>query len=119
MHKEFKRNTRVGQQLQKEISNILQFDLKNSSLGMVTVSGVDLSPDLKNAKVFVTFLGIDAENDIKDRLEKLNTMVPVVKKYLAKNMILRIVPSIKFHYDESLLYGIKMSTMIDDALNHK
>ncbi|MFI3256585.1 MAG: 30S ribosome-binding factor RbfA [Psittacicella sp.] len=117
MAKEFKRNTRVGQQLQKEVSNILEFEVSDSRLGMTTVSDVDLSPDLKSARVYVTFFGDLTQEEIDSRIEILNNMVNFIRRCLAKNMVLRVVPRLNFKYDKSLVDGIAMSNLISSVIN--
>jgi ribosome-binding factor A len=118
MAREFSRTDRVGQQIHKEIASILQNEFKNRDprLGMVTVSAVEVSRDLAYAKIFVTFF----ENDEEVMNNYLNILVEnkgYIRTLLAGRMRMRAVPSIKFVRDGSLNEGIRISNLVDDALN--
>lgn len=112
MAREFKRSDRVAQELQKEIAIILQREVKDPRIGMVTVSDVEVSGDLAYAKVFVTFLFDDDPEAIKQGLKGLDKASPYIRSLLAKAMRLRIVPELRFIYDNSLVEGMKMSNLV-------
>ena len=116
MVKAFNRSSRVGHELQKEIAIILQREIKDPRLGMVTVSGVDISRDLSYAKVFVTFLNDDDPQVIEQGLTVLNDAKGYIRTLIGKAMRLRIIPEIKFFYDESLVKGMQMSTLVSDVI---
>lgn len=116
MAKAFNRSSRVGHELQKEIAIILQREIKDPRLGMVTVSGVDISRDLSYAKVFVTFLNDDNPQVIEQGLTVLNDAKGYIRTLIGKAMRLRIIPEIKFFYDESLVKGMQMSTLVSDVI---
>lgn len=116
MAKAFNRSSRVGHELQKEIAIILQREIKDPRLGMVTVSGVDISRDLSYAKVFVTFLNDDDPQVIKQGLNVLNDAKGYIRTLIGKAMRLRIIPEIKFFYDESLVKGMQMSSLVSDVI---
>ncbi|MCX8597150.1 MULTISPECIES: 30S ribosome-binding factor RbfA [unclassified Gilliamella] len=116
MAKAFNRSSRVGHELQKEIAIILQREIKDPRLGMVTVSGVDISRDLSYAKVFVTFLNDDDPQVIEQGLTVLNDAKGYIRTLIGKAMRLRIIPEIKFFYDESLVKGMQMSTLVSDVI---
>ena len=104
MAKEFGRPQRVAQEMQKEIALILQREIKDPRLGMMTtVSGVEMSRDLAYAKVYVTFLNDKDEDAVKAGI---------------KAMRLRIVPELTFFYDNSLVEGMRMSNLVTSVVKH-
>ena len=118
MQRDFSRTDRVAQQVQQEIAMILQRDFKDPRVGWVTVSSVDVSKDLAYVTVFVTLLGQedDAEK-IEKTIEILNKAGGFFRGEIGKRMRLRIVPEIKFAYDDSIVTGIEMSKKVDEAIN--
>ncbi|MCX8649455.1 30S ribosome-binding factor RbfA [Gilliamella sp. B2776] len=116
MAKAFNRSSRVGHELQKEIAIILQREIKDPRLGMVTVSGVDISRDLSYAKVFVTFLNDEDPRVIEQGLKVLNDAKGYIRTLIGKAMSLRIIPEIKFFYDESLVKGMHMSNLVTNVI---
>lgn len=117
MAKEYSRTSRVSQQVQKELARILQQEVKDPRIGMVTISGVDITRDLAYAKVFVTFLTIgDQTND--ESLEGLNAASGYIRKLLGKAMRLRIVPEVRFCFDETLTEGLRISSLVSGAVKN-
>lgn len=115
MPKEFSRTERVGQQIQKEIAVILQREVKDPRLGMVTVSSVSVTRDLAHAKIHVSFFEDDAEK-IKESIEILNDAAGYVRSLVASRVRVRIMPQLHFFYDNSLVEGVRMSRLVDDAI---
>lgn len=109
------RPRRVGQQLQKEVAQILHRELRDPRVGMVTVSEVEVSSDLAYAKVFVTFLNI-AEGTEKEALAILNEMAPYFRSLLGKAIKLRLTPELKFLYDSSMVDGMRMSNLVTQVI---
>ncbi|MFZ7241350.1 30S ribosome-binding factor RbfA [Avibacterium avium] len=116
MAREFKRSDRVAQELQKEIAVILQREVKDPRIGMVTVSDVEVSRDLAYAKVFVTFLFDQDESIIESGMQGLEKASPYIRSLLAKAMRLRIVPELRFIYDQSLVEGMRMSNLVSEVI---
>ena len=116
MAREFKRSDRVAQEIQKEIAVILQREVKDPRIGMVTVSDVEVSSDLAYAKVFVTFLFDHDEQAITQGMKGLEKAAPYIPTLLGKTMRLRIVPAIRFIYDESLVEGMRMSNLVSNVI---
>ena len=116
MAKSFSRPQRVGHELQKEIAIILQREIKDPRLGMVTVSGVELSKDLSYAKVFVTFLNDDDSEVVSQGLKVLNDATGYIRSLVGKAMKLRIIPELKFVYDQSLVEGMRMSNLVSQVI---
>ncbi len=116
MAKSFTRPQRVGHELQKEIAIILQREIKDPRLGMVTVSGVQLSRDLSYGKVFVTFLNDSDPEVVTQGLKVLNDATGYIRSLVGKAMKLRIIPELKFFYDESLVEGMRMSNLVSQVV---
>lgn len=118
MAREFSRADRVAQELQKEIAIILQREVKDPRVGMVTVSDVEISRDLAYAKVFVTFLFDSDPDAVKAGLQGLEKATPYIRSLLGKAMRLRIVPELKFMYDQSLVEGMRMSNLVTQTIRN-
>lgn len=119
MAKEFGRPQRVSQELQKEIAIILQREIKDPRLGMMTtVSGVEVSRDLAYAKVFVTFLNDKDEAAVKEGIKVLQDASGYIRTLVGKAMRLRIVPELTFFYDNSLVEGMRMSNLVSNVIKN-
>ena len=118
MAREFSRTDRVGQQIHKEIASILQNEFKNRDprLGMVTVSGVEVSRDLAYAKIFVSFFEND-EEVMENYLKILQDDKGFIRTLLASRMRMRAVPALKFMRDGSLAEGIRISNLVSETLS--
>ncbi|MBZ9558276.1 MULTISPECIES: 30S ribosome-binding factor RbfA [unclassified Modicisalibacter] len=114
--REFKRTDRVADQLQQELAVLIQREVKDPRLGMVTVSGVTVSRDLGYADVYITLLGDDDAARIKENLAVLKRAGGFLRSQIARRMKLRHVPELRFHYDESVTRGHKLSSLIDEAV---
>ena len=115
MAREYARTDRVGQQIQKEIAVILQREIKDPRLGMLTVSAVEVTRDLAYAKVFVTFFN-DDKTEVKQSLAILNEAAGFIRSLLAKTLRARIMPNLRFEYDESLVEGVRMTSIVDRVI---
>ncbi len=116
MPKEFSRTQRVAQQLQKELAMILQREVRDSRLGMVTISDVEVSRDLAYAKVFVTFLCV-GEQTPESYLNALREHEVHIRMMLGKRIRLRLTPEIRFHYDNTLVEGMRMSNLVTEVVS--
>lgn len=115
MAKEFSRTQRVSQQLQKEIAMIIQREVRDSRLGMVTISDVEVSRDLAYAKVFVTFLCV-GEQTPESSLAALREHEVSIRMTLGKRIRLRLTPEVRFYYDSTLVEGMRMSNLVSDTV---
>ena len=111
MAKGFTRSDRVAEQIQRELADLLQFEVKDPRVGMVTITAVEVTGDMAHAKVFYS-----AANQSKETQAGLEKTAGFLRGQLAKRMMLRVMPQLHFVYDSSLDYGIKMSKLIDVAL---
>ncbi len=117
MAREFSRTDRVGQQIHKEVASILQQELKHHDprLGMVTVSGVEVSRDLAHAKIYVTVYAAD-EDKAKLDMEILEEGKKFVRSLLAKRLRMRSVPAVHFVRDTSITEGIRIANLVSKAV---
>ena len=111
----YKRTDRIADQMQRDLAMLVQRELKDPRLGMVTISGVKVSRDLGFADVYVTFMGIDGEEAVKQGLEVLTSAAGFLRSSLAKGLKLRVIPNLRFHYDQTVVDGPKMSALINRA----
>lgn len=114
MAKEFSRTLRVAEQIRRELAQLIQQEVKDPRVGMVTVTGVDISPDMSHAKVHVTLL--DEDHDVAESVKVLNSAAAFLRRSLGRRMQLRVVPTLRFHYDASVERGTALSALIDSAV---
>ena len=108
------KNMRINEEVHRELSNIIRSEIKDPRIHpMTSVVAVEVAPDLKNAKAYISVLG--DEQAQKDTLKGLNSASGYIKRTLAKNVNLRNTPEIHFILDQSIEYGVNMSKMIDDV----
>ncbi len=115
MAKEYSRTQRVADQIQRDLAQIIQHEMKDPRLGLVTISGVRVTRDLAFADVHLTFLGRDSADEINQALQVMAGAAGFLRSELARGLKLRIIPRLRFHYDESLVRGRKLSSLIDQA----
>jgi ribosome-binding factor A len=108
----FKRADRVSELIRREISLIIEHDLKDNRIAMATVTEVEMSKDMKNAKVFVSVLGDDEA--VKRTISVLNSAAGFIKSRLGEKVILRYIPNLSFRYDPSTVYGMKIDKILDE-----
>ena len=113
MRKNSIKNTRVNGEVLKELSNIIRGEIKDPRIAPLTsVVAVEVAPDLKTCKAYVSVLG--DEKSGKDTLEGLKSAEGYIRSRLAKSLNLRNTPQIRFILDQSIEYGVNMSKLIDD-----
>lgn len=111
MAKDFSRSNRVAEQIQRELADLLQFEVKDPRVGMVTITEVEVTGDMAHAKIYYSAKAGTA--DLQAGLEKTSGFL---RTQLAKRMLLRTVPQLHFIYDASIDHGMKVSKLIDEAL---
>lgn len=104
------RSGRLGDLLQREISKLIRDELTDPRLGMITISGVVVTDDLSFARVYVTVLEDDKRNI---SIDALNNAAGFFRTQLSKHLTLRVVPKIKFIYDNSLADGSRMDALLN------
>lgn len=103
---------RIGDLVKQELALLIQGELRDPRLGMVSVTAVKVSRDLAHAEVFVTTM----EADPAEAVAALNKASGMLRSLLAKNLNLRTTPRLKFIFDESVERGRRLSALIDTAL---
>ncbi|MGI9228293.1 MAG: 30S ribosome-binding factor RbfA [Gammaproteobacteria bacterium] len=114
MAREYGRNQRVADQVQRELAVVIQREL-TQELGMITLSATDVSPDMKNAKVYFTFLQQTKELDAVALQARLNDMAGHFRHHLAKTLPLKMVPRLTFIYDESIERANRLNALLDSV----
>ncbi|GHC34762.1 30S ribosome-binding factor RbfA [Aidingimonas halophila] len=114
--REFKRTDRVADQLQKELAVLIQREVKDPRLGMVTISGVTVSRDLGYADIYITLLGENDVERVEENIGVLKRARGFLRSQIARRIKLRHVPELRFHYDESIVRGEELSSLIDEAV---
>lgn len=127
------RAQRVADQMQREIATLIQMEVNDPRVGMVSITAVDVSKDLAYANIYVTVLNSLSNNgqadfdtlsepsdldklEVAENIKALNKAAGFLRSLLAKRLRLRVVPKLKFHYDASVERGQQLSKLIDNAL---
>ena len=108
-----KRKKMIEESIQRELGNILLSHPKHSIFPKITLTAVDVSPDLAIAKIFFSVFD---QVDAKDAAKALKDETKFLRKSLAHNLNLRVTPRLSFVYDESILRSRKLSDLIDNAI---
>ncbi len=116
MAKEFKRTSRIGDFLKQELAGLIQLEVRDPRVGMVSVTGVEVSRDLSHASVYVTVLGKDSAEEAAESIAALNHAAGFLRSQIAKISNARTTPKLRFVFDASIGRGARMSKLIDDAV---
>lgn len=112
MPKNQTRLNRIDEELKREISQIISFELKNPDItGIISVTKVKVTPDLKFAKVYISMLNTKNENKALEAIKKSSGFI---RSLIAKKVNLRITPELVFEKDDSMEYGIKIDSILKD-----
>jgi ribosome-binding factor A len=110
------RPQRLGDLLQREVSDLIRLEVRDPRVGMITVTSVDVSPDMSHAKVFFTVL---EKEKLQDTLQGLRRAAGFLRSQLAQRIKMYTTPELRFEYDESVERGDRLSRLIDQALRKK
>ena len=108
------RHARIADQIQRELAELIRLEVRDPRVGMVTLTGVELSRDQSHAKVYFTVLG--APSDAEQAREGLQRAAGFLRSNLAHRLTTRKVPDLAFAYDESVERGVRLSRLIDEAV---
>lgn len=112
------KNTRINSEVMKELANIIRGEIKDPRIAPMTcVTDVEVAPDLKTCKAYISVLGDEEKR--KDTLAGLKSAEGYIRHQLADRLNLRNTPALTFILDTSTEYGIKMSKLIDEVCNTK
>ena len=115
MRKHSIKNTRINGEVQKELSKIIREEIKDPRIHpMTSVMAVEVAPDLKTCKAFISVLG--NEEAKQSTIKGLKNAEGYIRRELARTLNLRNTPEIRFILDESIEYGVNMSKLIDDVM---
>ena len=114
MRKNSIKNSRINGEVQKELSNIIRNEVKNPNISPLTsVVAVDVTPDLKECKAYISVYGDEAAQAAT--IAGLKSAEGFIRSRLAKTVNLRNTPQIHFILDQSIEYGVRMSKIIDEV----
>lgn len=116
MAKEYSRTQRIADQMQRELALLIQREVRDPRVGMITVTATEVSRDLAHAKVFITLMGEATDEDIALNLVALKDAAGFLRVQLGRTMKLRSIPQLHFHYDESVRRGVHLSSLIERAV---
>ena len=117
MRKNSVKNTRINGEVLKELSNIIRSEIKDPRINpMTSVVAVEVAPDLKTCKAYISVLG--DEKSQRDTIIGLKSAEGYIRRQLARTVNLRNTPEIRFILDQSIEYGINMSKLIDEVTEH-
>lgn len=115
MRKNSIKNTRINGEVLKELSNIIRSEIKDPRINpMTSVVSVEVAPDLKTCKAYISVLG--DEQSQQDTIKGLKSAEGYIRRELARTVNLRNTPEIKFILDQSIEYGVNMSKLIDEVI---
>lgn len=114
MRKNSIKNTRINSEVQRELSEIISRELKDPRIHpMTTVIAVEVTPDLKFCKAYISVLGNEEAG--KDTIQGLKSAVGFIRTQLAKRINLRNTPELTFILDQSIEYGVNMTRLINEV----
>ncbi|HEY8101632.1 MAG TPA: 30S ribosome-binding factor RbfA [Burkholderiaceae bacterium] len=108
------RGLRVADQIQRDLAEIIAFELKDPRVGMVTITEVQITPDYAHAKVFFTMLN-DNKEAIKNTVNGLSQASGFIRGQLGRRLTIHTLPELHFVHDTSTARGMELSKLIDEA----
>ena len=116
MPREFSRADRVADAVKRLLATLIQQEISDPRVGMVNINDVTVTRDLAIAKVYVTFIGHNDDNQCAEGTAALNKAAGYLRSLLSKEMSLRTTPKLQFFYDKTPIRGQELSRLIDQAL---
>ncbi len=111
------RMDKINEELRKELSIIIDTDLKNPHItGMISVTKVKTSPDLRYARVYISLLNC---KNVKETLDGLKSASGFMRTELAKRVNLRYTPELRFEIDDSMEYGARIENILKEIIPNK
>ena len=115
MAKEYARTQRVADYLQRELAALIQHEVRDPRVGMVSITGVDVSRDLGHARVYYTEMGSDSSEEAGETTEALNRAAGFLRSQLSRDSSMRSVPQLRFYFDASVGRGRHLEDLIRRA----
>jgi len=116
MAREYTRSQRVGDFLKQELASLIQQEIRDPRVGMVSITDVEVSRDMSHAKVYATVLGIETKADAEESMTVLNRAAGFLRTQLARNSNARTTPRLHFYFDASVARGQHLSALIEQAV---
>ena len=116
MAQEYNRTERVADYLRRELATLIQFEMRDPRVAMVSITDVEVSKDLAHARVFYTVLGKDTAEEAKPVTDALNRAAGFLRSQLSRDSTMRTVPALKFEFDSSVGRGRYMEDLIERAV---
>ena len=115
MAKEYARTQRVADYLQRELAALIQHEVRDPRVGMVSITSVDVSRDLGHARVYFTVMDSDSPDDAGESTEALNKAAGFLRSQLSRDSSMRSVPQLRFYFDTSVGRGRDLEDLIRRA----
>jgi ribosome-binding factor A len=109
----FSRATRLADQIQRDLADLIRLEVRDPRVGLVTITTVEVTRDLSHARVFVTSL---SETAVAESVQALTHAAGFLRSRLAQTLKLRTIPELHFVYDASVERGVRLSKLIDEAV---
>ena len=116
MPRDFSRQQRVSDYLRRDLSSLIQREVRDPRVSMASVTEVEVSRDLGHAKVYITIMGCEDKASSEETIKALNGAAGFLRSLIAKSTTWRTTPSLRFVYDESVSRGSYLSSLIDTAV---
>ena len=108
------RLNRINEELKRKISNIINYEVTNSNVtGLISVTSVKITPDLRYAKVYVSIIN---SRNVKDTLKALKKASGFIRSRIAQDVNLRVTPELVFELDETMQYGERIDTILAEIM---
>lgn len=114
MTKPSSRTRRVGEQIRRELADLIRTELSDPRLALISMTSVEVGRDLAHARIYVTLVGDPDER--AERVAELNRAAPLLRRELGRRMHIRVVPRLEFRYDEVVERAARLSALIDAAV---
>lgn len=115
MAKEYSRTQRVADYLQRELAELIQHELRDPRIGMVSITGVEVSRDLGHARVYYTSMESNSSEEAAESTEALNRAAGFLRRELSRDSRMRSVPQLRFYFDSSVGRGRELEELIRRA----
>lgn len=119
MPRDFSRTRRVAELIQHELARLIDREVKDPRLGLVTITAVEVTRDLAHAKVFVTFMDTEDADRVRAQLKVLQGAARYLRGLLAHEVKIRNTPELHFVHDTSVARGMHLTALIDAAVAHE
>ena len=119
MARDYPRSYRVADQLQRELADLIRTEVKDPRVpATMTIAAVDVTKDLSSAKVYVSTFDLDSDDQARaDAVDGLNQASGYLRKLLGNTMRMRVIPQLRFYYDNVQEDATRLSSIIDEAVS--